>query len=318
MAVHGEPEMFDQALKLYDAGKYMEGYTLITEHAHEYPDFIHQSFDFRLCLIAKAGDLTLAEEILEDALDQGYFFSEYALRKDEDLKDLQGRPFYERLVSRNLMMLDEAQKNSKPYLQILQPERKGHSATVPFLMALHGNNSNLKFFIPEWNFLPRTPWLAAFPQSSQLGGTNVYVWNNLEIASHEISTHYQTVLKHHELDPVRTLISGFSKGGHLALQAALEQTFPIAAFLLVCPYFASLDPWIPLIKAAEGRQLKGYFLLGELDESCNTNAKAMQKLLNEHGITSGVEIFTGVRHDFPPDFEHVFNRVAHSLFPDLE
>lgn len=318
MAVHGEPEMFDQALKLYDAGKFMEGYTFVTEHAHEYPDFMQKSFDFRMCLIARAGDLTLAEEILEDALDQGHFFSEFTLRKDEDLKELQGRPFYERLVARNMLMLQEAQKNSKPFLQIIQPEHGAHGTKSPFLMPLHGNSSNLKLFLPEWSFIPKTRWLAAFPQSSQLGGSGIYVWNNLEISQNELEAHYRAVLKHHNPDPAHTLISGFSKGGHAALQAALEQAFPIAAFLLVCPYFESIDPWIPLLKAAQGRPLKGYFLLGELDESCNANAKAMQKLLNEHGIPSGVEIFTGVRHDFPPDFEHVFGRVAHSLFPEME
>jgi len=78
MATPGKPDMFDKAMVLYDEGKFMEGYTLITENAHEHPDFMQRSFYFRHCLIARAGDLTLAEEILEDALDQGYFFSENA------------------------------------------------------------------------------------------------------------------------------------------------------------------------------------------------------------------------------------------------
>lgn len=317
MATPGKPDMFDKAMVLYDEGKFMEGYTLITENAHEHPDFMQRSFYFRHCLIARAGDLTLAEEILEDALDQGYFFSENALRKEDDLAELQGRQFFEKLVSRNLVMLQEAQKNSRPLLQILQPHNP-IGGNQPFLMALHGNSTNLKYFMPTWNFITHTSWLAALPQSSQLGGSDVYVWNDQAVAMREIEAHYQRVLKHYRVDPQHTLISGFSMGGHIALKAALEQTFPIAAFLLVCPYFAEFDSWIPLIDAAAGKPLKGYFLLGELDESCNAKAKAMQKLLEEHDIPSGVEIFTGIRHEFPADFEHVFKRVAHSLFPDME
>ena len=88
MSNSSEPSFFQQALELYEQGKYTEGYTLVTEHAAESPAYLQKSFYFRLCLSAKSGDLTLAEEILEDALDQGYFFSEAALRKEDDLKGL--------------------------------------------------------------------------------------------------------------------------------------------------------------------------------------------------------------------------------------
>src|SRR5512133_595388 len=181
MAALGEPEIFQNALKLYDEGKFKEGYTLITEHAAEYPDYMQQSFYFRLCLIAKTGDLTMAEEILEDALDQGYFFSEFALTKDEDLQALQGRGFYEKLVLRDLQMLNEAQKNSKPMLQIIHPVPEPHNAPTRFLMALHGNNSNLKRFLPVWDFVSRADWLTAVPQSSQMGGSELFVWNDQAI-----------------------------------------------------------------------------------------------------------------------------------------
>ena len=103
-------------------------------------------------------------------------------------------------------------------------------------------------------------------------------------------------------------------GGNIALRAALEQTFPITAFLLICPYFGDLDGWTAFIEAAAAKSMKGYFLLGELDESCTPNALTMQKLLEGHGISSGVEVFPGIRHEFPPDFEHVFERVTHFLF----
>lgn len=315
MAALGEPEIFQKALKLYDEGKFKEGYTLITEHAAEYPDYMQQSFYFRLCLIAKTGDLAMAEEILEDALDQGYFFSEFALVKDEDLQALQGRGFYEKLVLRDLQMLNEAQKNSKPMLQIIHPIHEPHNAPTRFLMALHGNNSNLKRFLPVWEFVSRADWLTAVPQSSQVGGSELFVWNDQAIALREIKTHYQTVLKHYTPDPELSLISGFSMGGNTALRAALEQTFPISAFLLIGPYFGEIDAWIPLIEASANKGLRGYFLLGELDEPITAGAKAMQKLLEDHGIPCGVEVFEGLRHEFPPDFEQVYERVTRTLFP---
>ena len=315
MAIPGEPDLFENAMALYNEGKYLEGYTLVTEHAAEFPDFLHRSFFFRLCLMAKTGDLDQAEEILEDALDQGFFFSEFALRKDEDLAALQGRPFFEKLVDRDLLMLSNVQRNSKPLLQIIRPESGEHSMQTPFHMTLHGNSSSLKYYLPHWSFVSHTDWLTALPQSSQLGGTGIYVWNDAKTSLNEVKTHYQTVLKHNELDPQRTMISGFSMGGNIALRAALEQTFPITSFLLICPYFGELESWTPLIEAAAGKPMKGYFLLGELDESITSNARAMQKLLEDRGISSGVEVFPGIRHEFPPDFEHVFERVIHYLFP---
>lgn len=315
MSNSSEPSFFQQALELYEQGKYLEGYTLVTEHAAESPAYLQKSFYFRLCLSAKSGDLTLAEKILEDALDQGYFFSEYALRKEDDLKELQERPFFERLVNRDLAMLEAAQKSTRPLLKIISPEQKFRQLQVPFHMTLHGNSSNLNAYLSEWSFISRTKWLTAMPQSSQLGGTGIYVWNDQSVAMRELKMHYDTMLKHHHPDPQKTLISGFSMGGHAALRAALNQVFPITAFLLICPYFDDPDSWRPLIEKAAGTPLKGHFLLGELDELCTSNARGMQKLLKESGIACEVEIFTGMRHEFPPDFERVFEHVSETLIP---
>jgi predicted esterase len=313
-----ESELFERALVLYDEGKFKEGYTLITEHAHEVPDSMPKAFFVRLCLIAKTGDLPLAEEILEDALDQGYFYSEKTLRTEADLADLQGREFYERLVARNRTMLEQAQKNSRPFLQLIQPGESKRSTKPPFVMALHGNSSNLKHFQPEWSFISQTEWLAALPQSSQLGGAGIYVWDDQPTALQELTAHYQSVARRHDLDLAHSLISGFSMGGQTALRAALEQSFPITAFLVICPWFGPSEPWVPMIQAAAEKHLKGYFVLGELDNRVNLNARDMQSLLDEKGIPSIVEVIPGIRHEMPPEFEQVFHRAVHFLFPDLE
>ncbi len=312
--VEGTPRFFNTAMELYNAQKYREGYTFVTEHAGDYPEYIDRSFSFRICFAAKSGELDLAEELLEDALDQGCFFSKKALREDEDLIPLQKREFFNRLVARDLNMLEDAQGNARPLLQILRPNHRVTDEKDRFLMSLHCNLGNLRRYLPLWEFIPRTDWLAAIPQSSQVGGSHTFVWDNKEIALKEVRDHYQTVLKHFTPDPQLSLMIGYSMGGHIALRAALEQTFPIRGFLLVCPAFGEVDAWMPMIEAAQGLGLKGYFLLGEMDEPVTTNAKAMQKILEQHGINAGVEVFAGIWHEFPPDFEQVFERVTREIF----
>jgi hypothetical protein len=192
MVLKDEPEVLEQAYQLYVKGKYSEAYDLLEGAAHKYPNWAQRIYEIRMDLAAMQGKLDLAEGLLSEALDQGYFYTDMTLRKDTDVASLQGRPRYESLVEKNHQLLSEEQKRTSPQLIVQNPAHPS-GKPCPFLMALHGNNSNAHAFTDYWRGFVSRGWLVTLPQSSQVSGRNLYVWNNMEKADLEIEQHYQVL-----------------------------------------------------------------------------------------------------------------------------
>ena len=174
MAYRSDPQIFTDAYNLYLEGQYQKAYDLLTEAGPEYAKENSRVAEWRMDIAARLGKMELAEEILEEALNSGYFYGEHALRKDEDMQHMQGRPLFEALVKRNFELLAQAQKKATPKLEIINPGKPGIDGK-PLLMALHGNSSNAKRFKDYWSALAGSEWLVALPQSSQVNGKDIFV-----------------------------------------------------------------------------------------------------------------------------------------------
>lgn len=302
MANSKDPEVFDQAYELYMSGEVQQAYDLLTEAAPRYPESAQRLFEWRLDMAARLGKLELSEQILKEALDAGCFYGEYALRKDDDMQGLQGRPVFEELAARSAQILADAQKESRAGHEILNEGRRDGNISS-LLMALHGNNSNLEHFRGHWQSLAGSDWLVALPQSSQVSGKGVFVWNDMNRAELEVKLHYLELKKTHQIEDYKNILAGFSKGAHAAIQGTLQSWIPAAGFIAVAPYVGELKPWLPLIEHRKMTRVRGYFLLGEKDDMCTPGAlKLMEKML-KGGIPCAARVVPGLGHEFPVDFE---------------
>jgi predicted esterase len=313
MAYQDDPEVFKQAFTLYMKGDVRQAYDLLTEAAEDYPDHLQRIYEWRFDMAAKMGDLQLAEEIIEDALDSGYFYGEFAMRKDADVQVLQGRPFFESLVNRSYQMLADAQSYSRSRQDVID-RGKAVDGKTPLFMALHGNNSNAARFRTYWRSLLNTGWLVALPQSSQVGGRDVYVWNDMPTVEKELKEHYRKLSSDSVIDPAKTVISGFSKGGHAAITAAIKGLFPISGFIAVAPYIPQIEEMIPLLEGCPNRELRGYLLLGGDDEECTPGALKLHEEITKRGFQCGLEVFPELAHEFPKDFDIVLPKAIDFLF----
>ncbi|MPN51223.1 hypothetical protein SDC9_198865 [bioreactor metagenome] len=134
----------------------------------------------------------------------------------------------------------------------------------------------------------------------------------------ELKSHYAAISKNSKVDQERTVISGFSKGGHAALVAAFQQVFPIRGYIGVAPYFNNVDEIFASLNVQANTQVRCYFLLGEDDADCTAGALAMQEKLTTAGVACGVEIFPGVAHDFPADATAAIQRALDFIFTTQE
>ena len=87
----------------------------------------------------------------------------------------------------------------------------------------------------HWQSMQDSDWLVALPQSSQLSGRDVYVWNDMTKAELEAKLHYLELKKTHQIEDYKNILAGFSKGAHVAIQAALQSWMPVAGFIAVAP-----------------------------------------------------------------------------------
>ena len=283
-------------------------YDLLTTEANKYPQHTQQFYEWRFDIAAKLGEYDLSEKILAAALDEGCFYGEYSLRKDDDMQVMQGRPEYEDLVTRSFQLLEKAQEGSKPKLTILNPG-KPQNDKFPLFMAMHGNSSNVARFTGHWKTLVNSQWMVALPQSSQVIGKGIFSWNDMDTVERELCDHYQSLSAQYPVDPNKTIVSGFSKGGHAAINAALNGLFPVNGLIAIAPYTGNIEPIKHLIGNQKNRTLRAYFLLGEKDEDCTPDALKMHQIMSEAGIPCGMELFPGLGHDFPQDFDRVLQRV---------
>ncbi len=315
MAYQDDPEVFDQAYALYQQGRFQESYDLLTTAQPSHPQHNQRLYEWRFDIAARMGQLKLAEQVLQDALDAGCYYGDYALRKDDDLKEMQGRPRFEALVERNFAMLAEAQKHARPMLEVLNRGVEEKS-TLPLLLALHGNNSNNFRFRQNWSSLQGSSWLVALAQSSQVSGKGLYSWNDMAMVEKEIREHYRQLIKAFPVDPKRVILSGFSKGGHAAILAMVRGWVMASGFLAIAPYVGDVEAWKPHLEEDYGGELRGAFLLGEKDELCTPGALALSEILIARGIPCQVTVFPGMAHEFPENFAAVLQSAFRFLLKE--
>jgi hypothetical protein len=107
------------------------------------------------------------------------------------------------------------------------------------------------------------------------------------------------------------------------LQVALRGTVPVCGFVLLGPGGPTTpdpDSLLPLIRQqrATGVELRGYLLLGELDDEDPAEThKRLAELLTENGIPCGFEIIPGVAHDYPENFGPIVQRALAFVDPQV-
>ena len=124
----------------------------------------------------------------------------------------------------------------------------------------------------------------------------------------EIKAHYQQLCEEHQVDPDQVVISGFSKGGEMAIWLAFKEIIPLAGFVAVNPggpLITDITQWLPILESSKKlTDMRGFFVVGENDPSVE-NIKALHEMLVSHGLACELVIMPDIAHDFPEDFNQI-------------
>ncbi len=308
-----------QMFQLYQKGEYAQALDLVTREASRFPTEALRIYYWRICMASLLGETALALQLLEEALEAGFWYAEAQLREDPDLQPLQGLPGFEQLVEICRKRHAEAQAQAVPVLLTLQPEGGCQAGLqpCPLLLALHANNRTAEYSLGFWRSAVSKGWLLALPQSSQVRRPDGYTWNDRDWAVREIQEHYATLCEQYAIDPDRVVVAGFSLGGELAIWLALSGTIEARGFIAVGPggpYISEPDDWVPLIEASQGRGLRGHLVVGEQDIFCYEGTQALAALLKSRDIPCELEVHPNLGHDFPSEFQQSLAQALEFLF----
>jgi hypothetical protein len=290
-------------------------YDLITEAAPHFPDRAALLYNWRYCAAALLNKPDLAIEIFQEAIAEGFWWSEEYLRSDEDLKSLQNLPAFNQLVDVCEQRYQTALSEAAP-VSLSLPLPTQSAEALPLLLALHGNSDNADNSVSFWESAVKQGWLTVLLQSSQVVGPQAYVWNDLELGAREIQDHCAGLAEEYQINSEQLVIGGFSKGGEMAIWATLTDSIPVNGFIAVCPggpYIEDINRWRPILENSKVlAERRGYFVVGENDPRVE-NIKALHDMLVSEGMACKLVIAPGIDHAFPADFDQTLARALQYL-----
>lgn len=310
-------DLLNKTLELYLHEDYLKAYNFITNNAAKVKANMAQIYNFRYAIASKAGLYHLAMNIMREAIvDNGYWYSYEYLMEDDDLKPLKERKEFYELVNICKQREVEAKKCSKPDLKIKKPTKIIENKKYPVLIALHGNEENIFTTEDYWSRCISNNYLVAFPQSSEIGFSDGYYWNDVEKGSSELKEHYENILEENNIDLKNIIIGGFSAGARVALYSILNGIIKVKGLILVSPWLPEINEWNKLLDNFKDKDIKFFIVCGDKDEDCLECTEKLINMLNERDIPNIIKIIKGLDHNYPCDFHEKLGEAIKYLTDD--
>jgi len=181
-------------------------------------------------------------------------------------------------------------KGYRPQVIVEQPLRSG---IAPLLLHLHGANSDAASELPHWRDAAGLGWIVATGQSSQPSAEDLFCWDPPPERTRQDLRTIASMLPAH----ARMVLSGFSQGAWVALQAALRSDiFQPAGVIMVAPFLAGPERLEP-----SGRRLRIAMIMGE-EDPITRQPDTVIDALTERGHHVEVVHLAGLGHAYPSDF----------------
>jgi predicted esterase len=294
-------QLRDEFYRLNELGEYAHARNLVETHAYSHPDRASTLYNWRICMAARMGDHERAVALLQEALEAGFWWPESALREDNNLAGLQGRPDFENLVMISTGRYAQAQAASKAEMLIFLPDI-GAARPFPLILALHGRAGNALDTSGKWKNLASQGWIVAVPQSSQVIGKGAYCWDDIRKSALEIRDHFTMLMKDYPIDNRRVVLGGFAQGAGLAVRLSLADMIPAQGFIAVAPSINERELLPFLTGKNPPARISGYLITGDKDPD-RESVQNIESLLHKLRLPHQRETHPELSHTYPDNFE---------------
>lgn len=301
-------KLINATLNLYMKEDYLEAYNFITKNSVGIKVNEAQIYNFRYSIACKAGLTELALEIISEAITKkGYWYSYEYLLEDDDLNPLRKYSEFDELANICKDRELKAKTNSRTEVKIINHNNIVSNEKQSLLIALHGNEENIILTEDYWSSCLDNNYILALPQSSEIGFSGGYYWNNAQSGSDEVKKEYDKILQTYNINLDNIIIGGFSAGARVSLYAILNDLINLSGFIFVGPWLPEINEWEHLLDKLKSKDIKGYIICGDKDEDCLECTESFVKMLNERNIPNLFKVIKDLEHDYPENFGELLN-----------
>lgn len=197
---------------------------------------------------------------------------------------------------------EAAKASEQANLKIIQGNRDIDNR---LLIAIHGDQENIKITEPYWQPVVSQGYLLALPQSSQIQFSEGYVWDDVEKGSNELKGHYESIIASNNRELGNVIVGGFSAGARVALHAMLHENIEVKGFIFVAPWLPEIEEWGEVLNILKDKGIKRYIVCGDQDEDCFECTQRFVTLLEKNKIEHEYKIVQNLNHDYPESFEYI-------------
>jgi len=221
--------LIDETLRMYRQGQYQEAVAYLNYAAHKVDGNLAQIYRFLFSLTARAGQPNLALAILQEAVEEGFWYSSECLGKNDDLEMLRKYDDFGRLAAICREREEEARRKAAPQLWL--SDQRGDS----LLVVLHGNQDSNALTLPRWQSSISNGATLALVQSSAEQFSGAFSWSDPVKGSKELEEQLAALDERIRSKPGHTVLGGFSAGCAVILQAIADGRARADRLLLVAP-----------------------------------------------------------------------------------
>ena len=288
----------------YGKCKYEKALDIARIAAESFPEKQARTSYWRACLYSLLGRRQEAISILKEANNQGIWWSPTTMLQDDDLKLIKETNDFKQIIESCRYYEEKARLNSVADLLVIPPSMYDGKYKYPLLFSIHWRNGNAQEFSKLWSYNPvLSNFVLAFPQSSQISGVNEYSWDDEKVADKDIQELFNSLLKGYSINHNSIIVAGASQGGKLALDMALKYNSAIVkGFIIMIPALTEFESYIPYIKAAAEKDIRGCIITGDQDYYYS-NILNLSNCFRKFNFPCKLITVSGMGHFFPDDYE---------------
>lgn len=300
-------ELQKELFRLFENEKLGPIFAHLAKMEDKFPEKLDKTSFWRACLYSIQGNTQKAVMVLDDALKKGFWWNPKTLTKDQDLQSLLPLDDFQTIIEKCKEIIKHQKKVSRSELFVY-----GNQTSETGIFSIHWKASNVKEFAPYWfNKSLLNNYLFGFPQSSQVYGFHSYCWDHHEMAQDELANRYLDFQKMY--NPKRTIYSGTSQGGTLAIELCLKDENSMnKGFITVIPAIRELSSIEKQLKKRKSLDFKCAIITGDQDPFYQKTNELIS-LLESYGIQCQLTVKEGLGHYFPEDFSTLLPQAVHFI-----
>jgi len=296
--------LLNKTLELYLNEEYEKGFEYIMENKDKVEGNRAQIYNFSYTLATKAGFIEQAIELLKEAvLEKGYWYSYDYLLEDEDLDPLREHKIFDEIKRVCKERELKAKEQAKPFKKVLTPDNNKKDEKSSLLMALHGNQSNIKIAEKYWKKALKLNNIVGLIQSSRIEFSDAYAWSDIDLGTEELKTHLKEIKNNYNIDEDNIILGSFSAGARVILGSINKDYINPRGLILVGPWLPEVDNYDEIYEKLKEQNIKLYIICGTKDQDCFEGCNKFVNKLNEYEIKNYYDKIAGLKHDYPDNFK---------------